>query len=326
MAQRATAWKLVAGTVAITVTGVTGLAVVAGASTSPKPAAAAAKLTQADVTSASLTAGRLRVATAASVDRAGRAGRHGDGPGTANGASTTSITSTPTTSTPVTTIPGTGMDTPTPGKAMGRPDFVAGKVASIGATGFTVIVPGSSVAKSVLTSASTDFVETGSGPVSDATAGSEVLAFGMRQADGSLAAMNLTILPAIQLPTLAPAVNSMMSALPSMPSSGPISQFLDGLDKLPVVFGTVTANDGGTLTVTTPAGPQTVTTSGSTVVSATTIVGLSAVTVGADVQAVGLVGTDGTVTAKFVHIGTFGFALPGLGMGTGSSGSHPWRP
>ena len=218
---------------------------------------------------------------------------------------------TNTTATTVATTAGSGAplgSAPT----TGHPGFLSGTVATLTGSGFTLSVTGSTTPKTVTTTATTQFTLTGSGSATAATVGSEVLASGQRQADGSLAATKLTILPTVKLgasSALAKLSSSAASALSGLSGLGSLPGLPAG--GLPFVFGTVTANTGGTLTVSTPFGSETVTISGSTAVTATATVTLGSITVGATVQVSGTLGANGSLTAQFVHIGSVSLGLTG---------------
>lgn len=181
-----------------------------------------------------------------------------------------------------------------------EPGFVTGTVASISGTGFTVSVAGSTTPKAVTTSSSTMFIQTVAGTAADAQPGTEVLAVGTRDAAGALVATKLAVLPAGGTGADPESDHGGGPAKPTGSGSGS----KEGSEHSGFVVGQVTANTGGTLTVITHDGPQTVITTAATTVTVTTQAALTAVTPGATVQVKGTTAADGSLAARLVHIGT----------------------
>jgi len=207
----------------------------------------------------------------------------------------------PTSSAAGSTSSGVKSSSPTAGSAQAEPKDPAGSegshtdlsgtVGTVGSESFP-LTEGGGTTVTVDNGAATRYTQTAPAVVSEATAGTWIVAKGTRASDGSLAATALSIVPAPP----SSAGSDWSSASASNSSSK---------DSSPYVSGKVTDNNGGILTVTTRGGSQTVTTATtpSTAVTKTTIVGFSDLKSGDTVQVDGVVNSDGTVAAHSVNIG-----------------------
>ena len=182
------------------------------------------------------------------------------------------------------------------------PGPVSGTVGTVAAPNFTVNESGGG-AVTVVTSTETHYALTETAPVSDATAGSFVVAKGTRTSDGSLAATALSILPGASsgIGWSGPGgSNNTGSNNASGGWSGPGTRWGGGST---YAAGVVQSNSAGTLTLSDGTGTQSVTTSGSTTVTETNSAGFSSVAPGEAVTVLGKPAGSATVDAFVVSLG-----------------------
>jgi hypothetical protein len=166
-----------------------------------------------------------------------------------------------------------------PGGPGGRGGGAHGTVASVGASSFTVSKPGTTATTTItvkVTSATT-YTAVADGTVASATVGKYVTAQGTRGTDGKLTALHLHV--------ISPAPTG------TQPASSATGK---------VLAGTVTANDGTTITVDTTSGSQSIVTTSATKVITTSAASYSAVDTGDTVRVDGGRESDGSVLASKV--------------------------
>ncbi len=205
------------------------------------------------------------------------------------------------------------------------PARASGTVASVGSTSFTLTpssgTPESGSAITVDTSARTNFTQTTTANVSDASSGTFAVVTGTRASDGSLAAGAIAIVPAPPRQTTTPTTDN---------DSGDGDHDAGDADapRNSFAFGEVTSNTSGTVTLATREGTQTVTTTSSTVVTSTVKAGFSSVGTGDAVSVVGHAGGQATIEAFIVNLGVEPavdrFGPPHGGPGRGGPGTPGW--